>query len=211
MKNLIAAVLLLGCGVAQAFTVTVNSVERSVLVRNSDGFFFSVEEITDANTGAWADVISFDDRVSAEVTASNVPDSGSYSLYELDMVGSLVANSSGFITSANAELNINVTFDTDMRLVLSCFDVGVFGGTSVAIDGANTGEQSMQCGDEVVLASGTHDLDFLNIVSANFGGSQTYDFDATLSMTASAVPIPAAVWFFGSALAGLGWFRRKTA
>jgi hypothetical protein len=27
----------------------------------------------------------------------------------------------------------------------------------------------------------------------------------------SAVPIPAAVWLFGSALAGLGWFRRKTA
>jgi hypothetical protein len=208
--------LLLATGVAQAFTVTVNSVERSVLVSDSDGGFGYTGEITDMNTGAWADVITGvdigrDDRVSAEVTASNVPDSGSYSLYELDMVGSLVANSNGFIAYAKAELNINVTFDTDMRLVLSCFDAGIFGGTSVAIDGADTGRESMQCGDEVVLASGTHDLDFLNIVSANFGGSQTYDFDATLSMTASAVPIPAAVWLFGSALAGLGWFRRKTA
>jgi hypothetical protein len=27
----------------------------------------------------------------------------------------------------------------------------------------------------------------------------------------TAVPVPAAVWLFGSALAGLGWFRRKTA
>jgi hypothetical protein len=27
----------------------------------------------------------------------------------------------------------------------------------------------------------------------------------------TAVPIPAAVWLFGSGLAGLGWFRRKTA
>ncbi len=25
------------------------------------------------------------------------------------------------------------------------------------------------------------------------------------------VPVPAAVWLFGSALAGLGWFRRKSA
>ncbi|MCP3907923.1 MAG: VPLPA-CTERM sorting domain-containing protein [Gammaproteobacteria bacterium] len=25
----------------------------------------------------------------------------------------------------------------------------------------------------------------------------------------SAVPVPAAVWLFGSALAGLGWLRRK--
>ncbi|MCP4833046.1 MAG: VPLPA-CTERM sorting domain-containing protein, partial [Gammaproteobacteria bacterium] len=27
----------------------------------------------------------------------------------------------------------------------------------------------------------------------------------------AAVPIPAAVWLFGSALAGLGWIRRKQA
>jgi hypothetical protein len=31
------------------------------------------------------------------------------------------------------------------------------------------------------------------------------------SINVSTVPIPAAVWLFGSALAGLGWFRRKTA
>ena len=29
------------------------------------------------------------------------------------------------------------------------------------------------------------------------------------TLTATAVPVPAAVWLFGSALAGLGWFRRK--
>jgi hypothetical protein len=28
-------------------------------------------------------------------------------------------------------------------------------------------------------------------------------------VTSSAVPVPAAVWLFGSALAGLGWLRRK--
>ena len=31
------------------------------------------------------------------------------------------------------------------------------------------------------------------------------------SITVSEVPIPAAVWLFGSALAGLGWIRRKQA
>jgi hypothetical protein len=30
-----------------------------------------------------------------------------------------------------------------------------------------------------------------------------------LSLTFATVPIPAAVWLFGSALAGLGWLRRK--
>jgi hypothetical protein len=29
------------------------------------------------------------------------------------------------------------------------------------------------------------------------------------SITLNIVPIPAAVWLFGSALAGLGWMRRK--
>jgi hypothetical protein len=32
---------------------------------------------------------------------------------------------------------------------------------------------------------------------------------AVVSGSVSAVPIPAAVWLFGSALAGLGWLRRK--
>jgi len=30
-------------------------------------------------------------------------------------------------------------------------------------------------------------------------------------LDASVVPIPAAFWLFGSALAGLGWMRRKKA
>jgi hypothetical protein len=42
------------------------------------------------------------------------------------------------------------------------------------------------------------------------------EFDPTVSMVfddiaASVVPVPAAVWLFGSALAGLGWIRRKQA
>jgi hypothetical protein len=44
----------------------------------------------------------------------------------------------------------------------------------------------------------------LSIVS---DGSQNYEGLAGLQLVA--VPIPAAVWLFGSALAGLGWMRRK--
>jgi hypothetical protein len=54
--------------------------------------------------------------------------------------------------------------------------------------------------------------------SASFGGEAEWDWlNNTIGRgilaggTVSAVPIPAAVWLFGSALAGLGWFRRKTA
>lgn len=34
-------------------------------------------------------------------------------------------------------------------------------------------------------------------------------YDVTYVVTATTVPIPAAAWLFGSALAGLGWLRRK--
>jgi len=60
----------------------------------------------------------------------------------------------------------------------------------------------------------TFGSDWQNLVSLEFGA-----LDAPYSWTAigfdnivvTAVPIPAAVWLFGSALAGLGWMRRKTA
>jgi hypothetical protein len=56
--------------------------------------------------------------------------------------------------------------------------------------------------------------DWLNLVSLSFraegngfgGGGSTIEID---NINVSAVPIPAAVWLFGSALAGLGWIRRK--
>jgi hypothetical protein len=37
-------------------------------------------------------------------------------------------------------------------------------------------------------------------------GSATAEID---NIVVSAVPIPAAMWLFGSALAGLGWLKRK--
>lgn len=48
-----------------------------------------------------------------------------------------------------------------------------------------------------VWASSIGTVDFV------FNPSQTITFEVT------AVPVPAAVWLFGSALAGLGWIRRK--
>jgi hypothetical protein len=59
--------------------------------------------------------------------------------------------------------------------------------------------------------------DWLNLQSVSFsvsypqaggGYSQVFEID---NISASVVPIPAAVWLFGSGLGLLGWFRRKTA
>jgi hypothetical protein len=43
------------------------------------------------------------------------------------------------------------------------------------------------------------------------GGSGLRGVNSGYITATSVVPVPAAVWLFGSALAGLGWFRRKTA
>ena len=56
--------------------------------------------------------------------------------------------------------------------------------------------------------------DWLNLESVTFraegngfgSGFGTVEID---NISVNAVPIPAAVWLFGSALAGLGWMRRK--
>ena len=68
-------------------------------------------------------------------------------------------------------------------------------------------------GGTAVGAFGTGD--WLNLESVWFETASCCGMNLeTLSITidnvdASVVPIPAAVWLFGSALAGLGWMRRK--
>jgi hypothetical protein len=57
-------------------------------------------------------------------------------------------------------------------------------------------------------AGGTKAIIFDNSISVEIRINSFQDRDIT-SGTVSAVPIPAAVWLFGSALAGLGWMRRK--
>jgi hypothetical protein len=63
-------------------------------------------------------------------------------------------------------------------------------------------------GETVVLANtvlnpGTYVLQLRGIVSGSLSGS----YGGALNLTA--IPVPAAAWLFGSALAGLGWLRRR--
>jgi hypothetical protein len=50
------------------------------------------------------------------------------------------------------------------------------------------------------------DLDYVEFSSDNGLSPTAID---NIAITTTAVPVPAAVWLFGSALAGLGWMRRK--
>jgi len=49
------------------------------------------------------------------------------------------------------------------------------------------------------------------LIDAAVVGRDPFDAFAIDDMSLQAVPVPAAVWLFGSALGGLGWMRRKQA
>jgi hypothetical protein len=55
------------------------------------------------------------------------------------------------------------------------------------------------------------DPSWSNLISVEFGATSGNGLDGVVmdNITVSTVPVPAAVWLFGSALAGLGWLRRK--
>ena len=64
------------------------------------------------------------------------------------------------------------------------------------------------------LIDGVYTINATAVISGGGfnGGGAWYDFNGEFGTTAVAfVPVPAAVWLFGSALAGLGWMRRKQA
>ena len=58
-------------------------------------------------------------------------------------------------------------------------------------------------------AAATFDGATLNIFHEGYNGAGGSDYSQLLVLTAEVVPIPAAVWLFGSALFGLGRMRRK--
>lgn len=68
---------------------------------------------------------------------------------------------------------------------------------------------------EIVPLSGGTVLDqgqlFLTPGLGTTFASTTLAFDDASQLQASAIPVPAAVWLFGSALGLLGWMRRRQA
>lgn len=63
--------------------------------------------------------------------------------------------------------------------------------------------------ETISLGSGWAGLDRVTFSVDTIAGN-TFNVAAFDNIVASVVPIPAAVWLFGSALAGLGWIRRRS-
>jgi hypothetical protein len=100
----------------------------------------------------------------------------------------------------------DLMFDGDLSLMSAAWTItGVFAGGGTVQEVVPT----LITGEYITVTFGA---EWVGLESATF--DQSSDFNTGLgfdNIVVSQVPVPAAIWLFGSALAGLGWFRRKTA
>jgi hypothetical protein len=144
-------------------------------------------------------------------TFTGISDSGLSSPYIYSNPSKVLA-ADGYQTSEfepPAVASIDFTRADSAAFALYSMDLEGFGGTVCA---TKASDSTSFCGVTTDLGTG----DWLNIASVSLY-EEGYWFGAPISVGGSidnivvgaAVPVPAAVWLFGSALAGLGWMRRK--
>jgi len=92
-------------------------------------------------------------------------------------------------------------------------EFGTFNGSSAVLDGQTVSGFSITLVDSAGTLFSGSDADALplslSIDDFNSGGFNIGSGLRGTVTSASVVPVPAAVWLFGSALAGLGWVKRK--
>jgi hypothetical protein len=134
-------------------------------------------------------------KISAQAWYGGPPDSGVSS----NGIWVSAENNFGYCETCGSEINIK-------RI-----DDGAFGILSL-LD-SNTGEYSgvLFGGGYTSLSDPIGTGDWLNLKSFSYSQYDLWDDTYVWidDVSASVVPIPAAIWLFGSALVGLGWVRRK--
>lgn len=175
------------------------SASVSTLVQSIDGFHIA-GSLSGTSTGG----------VASSVT-STASVSGGY--YEFTVAGPtmvyLLADFSRTHSGFGGELGYfraNICF-----VSLACGGSGVLGTGNVGGDGYGGGIYLLSA----ELAGGSYLLDFIagdGVIGGVPGGTGNFNssYDVQLQFS-PIVPIPPAVWLFGSALGVMGWLRRKAA
>jgi len=120
---------------------------------------------------------------------------------------------SGAGASVSASGTFGVTSNTSAYSVNNAFTAGPLTVQGVTTDWLASSEVDLSdtagwYGDTDVTVMVDNDL----VASTASLGEQAWvqkKIGGVVGLTITAVPVPAAVWLFGSALAGLGWLRRK--
>jgi hypothetical protein len=212
MRHALGVMLLFLAGAANAVTVTVEDPIRVVSASlngpgPSDGVRF--EDTGYWDSSAYISMESTSESVTAVMRSSEIQASGEYDNYSMhiDGYGSLdVVDRSTFYETSQSDiwLQAQLIFSEDVIFSFTC-DSQVGATAEVRIV-----DSWYTCGQSGLLSADASHHIHLRARLYLEEGDVSYDIEnAQLSFTASAVPIPAAVWLFGSALAGLGWMRRR--
>jgi len=149
--------------------------------------------------------VQFEDGGTVEGHFSYNSDSNSYEEYFYTTDGSILTGGSyewGDLSNGNTI--IEDLSDADNLLVTRWDDFYFLEGEAISLTFSSSltnGGGTVAVGGSEFLCNGTT-VD----ICTTFSPSRSI-----ISGYATTVPIPAAVWLFGSALAGLGWIRRKQA
>ena len=213
MRSIFFMTLLLVAGLAQAATITVTAADRGFYGESIDPAHFPSNEVYGAGFYPTPDELRnffvfdlssisenitsarFDIEMGANGFISTLP-SETLAIYSYDAdIGDLVAGVADFATLGSGEFY--------GQLSVSESDIGQI--LSIELSAAALADIKSASG---LFAFSGKVLDIAGPdIRAIFGGSPS----GTTNLVLQTVPVPAAVWLFGSALAGLGWVRRRQA
>jgi hypothetical protein len=204
MRSILYALLLLGSGAANAAPVRYDYLGQEFTAFND---FPEVE-------GTYAPGM----RVSGYfVLAEALSDNTGVSIEIADMIDFSFSDGRNTITGSQTNLPTSIFLRTDSNGVITNWDINL---STSFTQPEPDGLQSWQLWTRTNFdGSSSTDIGMTSECAAPIGGSgpcfSSYDDSANVFQgtpgiwTATVVPIPAAVWLFGSALAGLGWQKRK--
>jgi hypothetical protein len=125
---------------------------------------------------------------------------------ELGLCGNCTDGTLGFSLSTSSGVLFEID-SFDLRYTSEVFDGTVTG----YLDGGGTVSQLVSSAGIINFDSTWMNMTSIDIVfqGDSFAGQPAIQIISVDNVYLQAVPVPAAVWLFGSALAGLGWMRRK--
>ena len=215
---------------ASALTVTLEQDSRKVSI-SATGSPYS--QITPASFGADFDYENYSGTLYHHSTVPQAVDPQTYEFsysgrsvsacdsydYSLGCVGGYETSSIYLVTlnvDQDAYLNLSGVFSLDASVfpqnALAYHRVTITenGGSYFSFEEQSDNADLISFNETINLNAGnTYQL----FIRTNFSEGDTYRYyaEADFGGTITTVPVPAAIWLFGSALAGLGWLRGKQA